>query len=102
MRPAFGAADSAASTVARSSLSWAATEAELDASRDKAIAWLVLNQQADGRWVSAPGLYIQTTAAAVEALQAAGAAGNERREVRLEGINSALDHRLAGGEGGAV
>ncbi len=61
-----------ASTVALSSVSWAATQAELDASRDKAIAWLVLNQQADGRWVSAPGLDIQTTAAAVEALQAAG------------------------------
>ncbi|WP_290903028.1 FG-GAP-like repeat-containing protein [Aquabacterium sp.] len=61
-----------ASTVALSSVSWAATQAELDTARDKAVAWLVLNQQADGRWVSAPGLDIQTTAAAVEAMQAAG------------------------------
>lgn len=61
-----------ASSLALSSVSWAATQAELDTARDKAVAWLVLNQQADGRWVSAPGLDIQTTAAAVEALQVAG------------------------------
>lgn len=61
-----------ASALALSSGAWAATQAELDTARDKAVAWLVLNQQADGRWVSAPGLDLQTTAAVVEAMQAAG------------------------------
>ena len=60
------------SSFALTSVSWAATQAELDTARDKAVAWLVLNQQADGRWVSAPGLDIQTTAAVVEAMVSAG------------------------------
>jgi hypothetical protein len=48
----------------------AASQAELDVSRDKAIVWLVRNQQPDGHWVSAAGLDVQTTAAVVEALAA--------------------------------
>lgn len=49
-----------------------ATQIELDASRDKAVAWLVRAQQPDGRWSSARGLDVHTTAAAVEALAVAG------------------------------
>lgn len=51
---------------------FSATQAELNIGRDKAVAWLVKNQQADGRWSSAPGLDVHTTAAAIDALAAAG------------------------------
>lgn len=51
---------------------WSATQAELDTARDKAVAWLVKNQQTDGRWVSAAGLDVVTTASVVEALASAG------------------------------
>lgn len=58
--------------VAAPALCFSATQAELDAGRDRAAAWLVRSQQADGRWISAPGLDVLTTASAVEALAAAG------------------------------
>lgn len=48
----------------------AASQAELDVSRDKAIVWLIHNQQPDGHWTSAQGLDVQTTSAVVEALAA--------------------------------
>lgn len=46
----------------------AATQAELDVARDKAVAWLIKAQKADGRWSAGEGLDVQATAAAVEAL----------------------------------
>jgi len=61
-----------ASSFALTPLARAASQAELDEARDKAVAWLVRSQMPDGRWASAPGLDIQTTAAAVEALVASG------------------------------
>lgn len=51
----------------------AGSQVELDASRDKAAAWLVRSQQGDGRWVSsAAGLDVQVTATATEALIRSG------------------------------
>ncbi|MGH6645596.1 FG-GAP-like repeat-containing protein [Aquabacterium sp.] len=49
----------------------AATQAELDVVRDKAVAWLVKTQQADGRWsAGGEGLDVQATSAVIEALVA--------------------------------
>ena len=53
----------------------AATQAEIDAARDHAVAWLVTQQYADGSWRGAPGSTAQTTAATVEALEISGVSG---------------------------
>lgn len=53
--------------------SWSVTQSELDASRDKAVAWLVRNQLSDGRWTAmSGGLDVQVTATVVEALVTSG------------------------------
>jgi len=53
----------------------AATQAEIDASRINAIAWLISNQQGDGSWRSTDNSAIQSTAGAVQALSNAGVTG---------------------------
>lgn len=45
-----------------------ATPAQVEVARNKGLAWLVKNQSPAGGWKSAPGLQVQATAAAVEAL----------------------------------
>lgn len=51
----------------------AATQAELNVARDKAVAWLIQNQKPSGQWSSSvPGLDIQVTATVVDALVEAG------------------------------
>ena len=47
-----------------------ATTAQLDAARERAIAWLINNQRPDGSWRGVDGLEVQTTAAALEAFVA--------------------------------
>ena len=47
---------------------FAASQAELDVARDKAVAWLIKGQQPDGSWTAGAGLSVQTTSAVVEAL----------------------------------
>ncbi|MDD5760258.1 MAG: prenyltransferase/squalene oxidase repeat-containing protein [Desulfobulbaceae bacterium] len=50
----------------------AATQAEIDQSRSKGIAWLYNSQKGDGSWKTSGGLQIQPTAVALEALLNAG------------------------------
>jgi len=50
----------------------AATPAEMDDARAKGLAWLVKHQRGDGAFAGAKGLEEQATAAAVEAMGAAG------------------------------
>lgn len=53
----------------------AATTAEINNARTRAIAWLLSNQQGDGSWRSGAGSEIQTTATALQALARAGVTG---------------------------
>jgi len=50
----------------------AATQAQIDAARTSGLAWLYQHQQGDGGWGSVPGLAVQSTSAAVNALLNAG------------------------------
>jgi len=50
----------------------AATQAQIDQARAKGLAWLIMNQNGDGSWQAAPGLGVQSTAAALDALTNAG------------------------------
>jgi hypothetical protein len=50
----------------------AATVAEIDAAQIHGLAWLLKNQQGDGRWASAPGMDVIATATSIEALHRAG------------------------------
>lgn len=50
----------------------AATTAEIDNARAKGLAWLIKHQRGDGVFAGAKGLEEQATAAAVEAMSAAG------------------------------
>lgn len=50
----------------------AATPAEIDDARAKGIVWLIQHQSGDGAFVGSNGLEVQVTAAAVEAMAAAG------------------------------
>lgn len=50
----------------------ATTQAEIDAARVKALAYLIHSQKGAGHWSTAGGLEVQATAAALEALQNAG------------------------------
>jgi hypothetical protein len=49
----------------------AASQAELDVARDKAVAWLARSQLPDGHWAVAKGLDVQSTSAVIDALVAA-------------------------------
>jgi len=51
---------------------YAATQAEIDAARNKGLAWLYTSQKGDGSWKTTGGLQSQPTAAALEALLNAG------------------------------
>lgn len=52
---------------------WSVTQPELNATRDRAAAWLVRNQQGDGRWTaSSGGLDVQVTSTVIEALVSSG------------------------------
>jgi hypothetical protein len=53
----------------------AATQAEIDAARVKALAWLLVQQRADGSWRSVPGTEVTASANALEALARAGVKG---------------------------
>jgi hypothetical protein len=44
-----------------------ATQAQIDQARDKGLAWLITHQRGDGSWQAAPGLAVQSTAAALDA-----------------------------------
>lgn len=50
----------------------AATQAEIDQARSKGLAWLITHQNGDGSWQAAPGLEVQSTSAALDALMNAG------------------------------
>lgn len=53
----------------------AATQAQIDAARNKGLAWLLTHQLPDGSWRSTAGLEFATTAASVGALTSAGLRG---------------------------
>ncbi len=55
-----------------SSLAWTAP---VDDARLRGVAWLLTQQQGDGRWRSTEGLDVQSTAAALQALTRAGVRG---------------------------
>lgn len=50
----------------------AATQTQIDTARAKGIAYLIQTQKGDGSFVAAPGLEVQSTGAAIEALANAG------------------------------
>lgn len=54
----------------------AATSAEIDDARAKGLAWLIQHQRGDGAFANSKGLEVQVTAAAVEAMIAAGMQGS--------------------------
>jgi hypothetical protein len=58
--------------VLRPSDAIAATQAQLDAARNKGLAWLISHQHDDGSWRGPSGSEVATTATAVEALNRAG------------------------------
>ncbi|MBI3805077.1 MAG: SBBP repeat-containing protein [Nitrospirae bacterium] len=53
----------------------AATQAQIDAARNKAIAWLINHQNGDGSWRTNSGLEVATTAETLQALANAGMKG---------------------------
>jgi hypothetical protein len=48
------------------------TQAQIDDARARGLAWLMNHQLGDGSWQAAPGIEVQSTAAALEALTNAG------------------------------
>jgi hypothetical protein len=50
----------------------AATQAQIDDARANGLAYLITSQRGDGSWSAAPGLEVQSTAQALEALAKAG------------------------------
>src|SRR5215470_13124365 len=56
-------------------IAYAATQAEIDTARAKAVGWLLTHQRADGSWRAVTGSEVATTASAVEGLQRAGVTG---------------------------
>jgi hypothetical protein len=53
----------------------AATQAQIDAARNKGIAWLINHQNGDGSWRTSSGLEVATTAETLQALANAGMKG---------------------------
>lgn len=51
---------------------FAATQAQIDQARVQGLAWLMTHQNGDGSWTGAPGLEVQSTASALDALRNAG------------------------------
>lgn len=49
-----------------------ATPAQIDSARNKALAWLITHQQADGSWRDAPGGEVVATSSALQALRGVG------------------------------
>ncbi|MCX5804630.1 MAG: hypothetical protein NT010_00995 [Proteobacteria bacterium] len=52
--------------------SHAVSQEQIDNARYKGLAWLMTHQLGDGSWQAAPGLEVQSTAAALDALTNAG------------------------------
>lgn len=50
----------------------AATTAQMDAARNKALAWMLQTQNGDGSWRNAAGTEVLATTAALDALSKAG------------------------------
>lgn len=55
--------------------SWAATQAQIDAARNKGLWWLATHQNGEGRWGNSPIASVASTATALEALNASGLRG---------------------------
>lgn len=49
-----------------------ATPVQIDSARNKALAWLIVNQKADGSWRDAPGGEVVATSSALQALRGVG------------------------------
>jgi hypothetical protein len=56
-------------------LARSATQAEIDAAREKALAWLLVHQRADGSWRGAAGTETAASSSALEGLSRAGVKG---------------------------
>src|SRR5262245_59027115 len=53
----------------------AATQEQIDAAREKMLAWLLIHQRSDGSWRGTPGSEVAASASALEGLSRAGVNG---------------------------
>lgn len=74
----------------------AATQADLDAARAKALAYLVRSQKGAGHWSTLDGLETQTTAAVLEAMRNAGFSKGGSYSPGLAWLSNALPSSVEG------